>query len=81
MTCTPINIPGVGRGFVCTRGPRPKRKPCSGCGRPADLLCDWKVPGGTCDKPVCDLCTTSPAPDKDLCPTHAAAYEEWKAKR
>lgn len=81
MTCTPINIPGVGTGFICTRGPRARRKPCSGCGRPADLLCDWKVDGGTCDAPVCDQCTTSPAKDKDLCPAHAKAYEEWKAKR
>jgi hypothetical protein len=79
MTCTPIDIPGVGRGFIC--GPRAKRKRCSGCGRPADLLCDWKVPGGTCDKPICASCTTSPAKDKDLCPEHAAAFERWKAKR
>jgi len=44
------------------------------------LLCDWKVPGrrsGTCDVPICSRCTASPAPDKDLCPDHAAA---WKAR-
>lgn len=82
MTCTPIDIPGVGRGFIC--GPRSKRKRCSGCGRPADLECDWKVPGrktGTCDAPICSKCTTSPAPEKDLCPEHAQAWAEWKARR
>lgn len=80
MTCTPINIPGVGRGFVCSRGPKPKKQRC-GCGRPADLLRDWKVPGGTCDAPVCVNCTTSPAPDKDLCQFHAISYKQWKANR
>lgn len=82
MPCTPINVPGLGTGFVC--GPRRKKARCASCGRPADLLCDWKVPGrksGTCDAPICNQCTTSPAPDKDLCPAHAAAYEQWKAKQ
>jgi hypothetical protein len=47
------------------------------CGKPGKLLCDWKVDGGTCDKPLCSNCTYVPAPDKDLCPVHAA---EWKAR-
>lgn len=70
--------------IVCTG--RQRRQKCVGCGKPAPLLCDWRVPfterkTGTCDKPVCDRCTTSPAPDKDLCPTHAIAWREWKAAR
>lgn len=80
MTCHPVEIPGVGRGFVCTRT---KRKRCS-CGRPATLECDWKVPtrkSGTCDAPICATCTTSPAPEKDLCPKHAEEYERWKKTR
>lgn len=77
MTCERVPLPGGGHAIVC--GTRQRRKRCA-CGRPADLLCDWKVPSrrsGTCDKPVCDQCTASPAPDKDLCPDHARAYEDW----
>jgi hypothetical protein len=74
-------MPGGGVAIVCTG--RVRRKRCN-CGRFADLLCDWKVPskpGGLCSEPICHRCTTSPAPDKDLCPTHAAAFAEWKASR
>lgn len=80
MTCHPFDIPGVGRGFVCTSG---KAKRCS-CGRRATLECDWKVPSrrsGTCDAPICAHCTTSPAPDKDICPEHKPDYEAWKKGR
>lgn len=65
----------LGSGFVCTRTQR-----CA-CGNRATLLCDWKVPGrraGTCDAPLCPSCTSSPAPEKDLCPAHAA---DWAAHR
>lgn len=81
MTCTPFDVPGLGRGFICTRT---RSKPKCACGRPADLLCDWKVPSrksGTCDKPICSRCTTAPAPEKDLCPEHAEAFKRWKAER
>ncbi|MBB3691485.1 hypothetical protein [Sphingomonas sp. BK580] len=50
----------------------------------ATLACDWKVPtrrSGTCDAPICTRCTTSPAPEKDLCAAHAAAFETWRAAR
>jgi hypothetical protein len=69
----------VGAAIVC--GPRPRQKRCA-CGRPATLLCDWKVadrPGATCDKPICAECATSPAPGKDLCLAHAEEFETWKA--
>lgn len=79
MTCTRVILADGKTAIVCTaRGRRCK------CGRPATLLCDWKVPArknGTCDKPICTKCTTSPAKDKDLCPDHAAAFEAWKAGR
>lgn len=69
MVCTPM----PGGGFAC--GPRPRLKVCAcGSGQKATQLCDWKVPGGTCDTPLCRVCTHSPAPDKDLCPTHKAAW-------
>jgi hypothetical protein len=61
--------------------------------RMAGRLCDWKMEryasrdasiktgarrkSVTCDEPLCDSCTYSPAPNKDLCPTHAA---QWKAR-
>lgn len=48
-------------------------------GKPADLLCDWKVKtkrSGTCDAPICARCPHVPAKDKDLCPDHAA---EWRS--
>ncbi len=80
MTCHPFDIPGVGRGFVCTSE---KRQRCA-CGQPGTLLCDWKVPSrkiGTCDAPICAACTTSPEPEKDLCPAHAAEFERWKETR
>lgn len=78
MTCEHVTLPGGARAIVCS-----DTKRCA-CGRRANLLCDWKVPTrqtGTCDKPICDRCTTSPATDKDLCPKHAKAFEAWKAGR
>lgn len=79
MTCSIVHSPGgFGRAIVC--GPTKRCK----CGKRATLLCDWKVPSrksGTCDKPICAACTTSPAPDKDLCPAHALEYQDWKASR
>ena len=81
MPCHHIDL-GNGTGaIVCTGRARIRR--CA-CGRPADRLCDWKVPtkkSGTCDKPVCSQCSTSPAPEKDLCATHAEAFEHWKRNR
>lgn len=75
MVCTRVTLPDGMAAIVC--GPRLRRKRCGcGSGKPAALLCDWKVAGGTCDAPICEVCTHSPAPDKDLCPTHAA---EWRA--
>ena len=77
MTCERVALPAGGYAIVC--GTR-RRKRCA-CGRPATLECDWKVPArksGTCDAPICERCTTSPAPDKDLCPKHAQAFKEWK---
>lgn len=79
MICQHVTLPDGGTAIVCSGG---KRQRCQ-CGRPATLLCDWKVPerrSGTCDQPICTTCTTSPAPDKDLCPTHAEAFERWRER-
>jgi len=78
MACQTVSLPGGGKAIVC--GTTPKCK----CGRRAPLLCDWKVPekkSGTCDKPICARCATSPAPDKDICPDHAAALAAWQNER
>lgn len=80
MACEWVDLPGGGRAIVC--GQRGKK--CRSCKRRATLECDWKVPerkSGTCDEAICARCATSPAPGKDLCPTHAAAYKEWLAKK
>ena len=76
MPCTHVRLPGGQIAIVC--GPRDKPKRCAcGSGKPATLLCDWKVVGGVCDAPLCDDCTHTPASDKDLCPRHA---EEWRGR-
>src|SRR5215813_2507800 len=82
MACEHVKLPGGGSAIVC--GARRPHTKC-GCGRRATLLCDWKMENPTdhkfargsttCDKPLCERCTTSPAPDKDLCPKHAEAFE------
>ena len=80
MTCHVVDT-GNGRAIVCTRE---RGRRCASCGALATLLCDWKVPhrrSGTCDQPICPRCTVSPAPEKDLCPEHAAAWQARLAAR
>lgn len=81
MHCTP-----TANGFVC--GPAPRRTRCVGCIkltiRARLRLCDARIKGSggrTCDAPVCVDCTTQPAPDKDLCPHHAAQWRKLNAAR
>jgi len=74
MTCEHVKIPDGGYAIVCGRSQRSQH--CK-CGRPSTRMCDWKVPSRkskTCDAPLCDRCTHSPAPDKDLCAEHAAIW-------
>lgn len=81
MTCEHVRLADGTGMIICGTRPRPR---CVRCGNRADLECDWKVPGrasGTCDKPICARCTTSPAPEKDLCPDHAEAWLRWQEKR
>jgi hypothetical protein len=64
--------------IVC--GGHARRRFCA-CGRPADFLCDWKVPAkksGTCDKPVCAAHAQQVAPGKHLCPEHQRRWDHWK---
>lgn len=81
MACERVSLPGGIQAIVC--GTRSRRQRCA-CGKPATLLCDWKVPtrrSGTCDAPICASCATSPAPEKDICPAHARALRAWQAQR
>ena len=78
MTCQFLDLPDGTRAIVC--GPTRRCR----CGRKATLACDWKVPArksGTCDRPICSRCATSPAPDKDICPDHAPDLAAWQAGR
>ncbi len=70
MPCTPFELPGGGRGFLCTRSPRPR---CA-CGKPGAFQCDApsKRRSGTCDKHLCASCATEVGPDRHLCPVHVA---------
>lgn len=78
MICDVVPMTVGGNAIVCSSG---RGRRCK-CGKRATLLCDWKKPrkrSGTCDAPLCRSCTTSPAPEKDLCPAHAAEWEARKA--
>lgn len=47
--------------------------PSCACGRPADVLCDFKIGPGqryNCSAPICEFCTTSPVPGLDYCQEH-----------
>lgn len=83
MPCQHVRLPDGSGAIVC--GSRQERQRCA-CGRPATLLCDWKGFGAapdtpTCGAPICSHCTTSPAPDKDLCREHAEQWHVAKLKR
>ena len=71
MPCTPFTLPGGVRGYVCTRGPRPR---CA-CGQPATLQCDapTKRKSGTCDRHLCAGCAVEVGVDRHLCPGHATS--------
>lgn len=76
MPCHFVKLEGGG--FAHVRMSKTPAKKCFVCGKPAGLLCDGPVASrrsGTCDRPLCDNCTTKTGPvqDADLCPEHAHA--------
>lgn len=78
MPCSTVRV-GNSTAIVCGRTRIPA---CVKCRAIADRECDWKIgPGKTCDAPICSDCTTSPAPDKDLCPRHAEAWKNHPSNR
>jgi hypothetical protein len=80
MGCEHFILPNGAHAIVCGRTRKTKR--CA-CGKPSTRLCDWKIEpraklsSVTCDIPLCDDCSYSPAENKDLCRKHAA---EWQAR-
>ena len=77
MACEHIKLPDGTVAIIC--GARSSKKYCS-CGRPADLLCYWKVKerkSGTCDRGVCRQHALQVGPDKHLCQEHRKAYADW----
>lgn len=84
MKCSPLIVNGL-RVTAC--GPK-RIKACCKCGGIATRECDWKVHGckadgrqATCDRGLCDKCTYSPSPEKDLCPDHKKAWDEHPANQ
>jgi hypothetical protein len=77
MPCSVVSLPDGTRAIVKMAK---RRLPlCRFCRqRPADKLCDFKVPVGdvghtrTCDTAMCYRCATPVGPDLDYCPNHAA---------
>ena len=59
--------------------------PCRVCGWISDRLCDRILPMPfvshgkrlTCDAPICEFCSWSPEPGKDLCPACVILYRRW----
>jgi hypothetical protein len=47
------------------------------CGWIATFQCDWKVPGGTCSRYLCEQHTFEVAGGKHLCPAHVVEYMNW----
>ena len=71
-----------------SRGNRSATPPCCVCGWISGRQCDYRleqahpsVAAPTCNRWLCDVCTTSPAPDKDLFPQHVQRYKAWLAGR
>jgi hypothetical protein len=77
VPCNFFKLPDGGRAIICTCGKR--IKPCSVCGAPSALLCDFpfegEKSGKACDRPLCRRCATHQAPDTDYCPAHMRMLE------
>lgn len=84
MTCTPFRTADGTTGFICTRGRKPKAKPCRvpGCSSNGHFLCDAPVGDGTCDTLVCAVHRNRDG-ERDLCPRCAGRSavdiaRDWK---
>lgn len=80
MPCEHVNLGDGNFAIICSS--RGTRKFCS-CGRPGELLCDWKVKdkkSGTCDRPICRQHALEVGKDKHLCQEHQQAYSDWRKR-
>lgn len=73
--CCAVKV-GDQRAIICGRH---RVQACVTCRAIADRLCDWIIGKRgkrivTCSAPICAEHTFSPAPEKDLCPRHKAAW-------
>ena len=75
MVCQTLSM-GGDTVIVCGRVRRPPR--CFCCIKTAGFQCDWKVPGGTCDRHVCAAHAFQVGDNKHLCPEHQATYIDWQ---
>ena len=66
MGCDPFQTADGARGFICTRGRKPRKK-CA-CGKVATLLCDAPRLIGTCDAHICARCAVIVGEDLHHCP-------------
>ncbi len=83
MACDYKDFGGI-KMVLCSRGQRPtKPKPCYKCGKPSTRLCDFRkiivrdLPTVTCDRPMCDDCTTRDGVDTDYCQEHRQRRLIW----
>lgn len=76
MPCYTLKINGEKSGFICGElGPH-----CSSCGAPADNLCDYPVGNDkTCDRELCDSCSTLIGIDIHYCIGHLKLWNDFRA--
>lgn len=67
MTCNVIDLGGGNSVIACSRE---RKRQCVECKAPASRLCDAKLSGGTCDRPLCVGCAVPAGRGVDLCPRH-----------
>ena len=72
MPCQPFTLPSGGRGFICSRTPRPR---CQ-CGKPSEFQCDAPKGKRTCSRHLCAQHATQTGPDRHLCPDHAEGPQQ-----
>ncbi|MGH3430814.1 MAG: hypothetical protein ACRDQZ_25140 [Mycobacteriales bacterium] len=78
-------MPDGSVGIIC--GPRQRITLCEFCGRASTKLCDFPIvvdgKPKTCDKRMCDACSTCAGYDLDYCPPHnrnaAAIFSQREA--
>ncbi len=77
MTCSRVKL--AGHEVVICHASKVDIRPCHVCGAIADRLCDWRVPGGTCDNACCELHAHRVGKNKDLCFVHMNAWRDHPA--